>query len=225
MQQLRELQLASHQAIVQHGAGGKYRSAPQTVDARMYEQIVRAHNKLTKEMNAKEAHVTVLQEEISRCNDDLMAAHELLKQICMEFGTTKRIAQSAAAAVQFGVEPEEALKKVEKLTQRLATMEEAVQRKRAEFGSKVVRRVPVEWVGCATEVVLMGDWDGWTRGQELSAEDVTSDSVYARFEGALVLRPGRYRVKLLVDGEWRLAADWPTELDSSGNEVNVLTVV
>jgi hypothetical protein len=44
----------------------------------------------------------------------------------------------------------------------------------------------------------MGDWDGWTRGQELSAEDHTSDSVYARFEGAVTLRPGRYRVKLMV---------------------------
>lgn len=45
-------------------------------------------------------------------------------QICMEFGTTKRLSQSAAAAVQFGVEPEDALAKVEKLTARLATMEE-----------------------------------------------------------------------------------------------------
>lgn len=58
----------------------------------------------------------------------------------------------------------------------------------------------MEWVGCANEVVLMGDWDGWTRGQELSAEDVTSDSVYARFEGVLLLRPGRYHVKLMVRG-------------------------
>jgi hypothetical protein len=52
----------------------------------------------------------------------------------------------------------------------------------------------------ALQVVLMGDFDGWTRGQELSAEDVTSDSVYARFEGTLLLRPGRYLVKLLVGG-------------------------
>lgn len=27
-----------------------------------------------------------------------------------------------------------------------------------------------------------------------------------------------------VDGEWRLASDWPSELDEAGNEVNVLTV-
>jgi hypothetical protein len=46
----------------------------------------------------------------------------------------------------------------------------------------------------------MGDWDGWTRGVDLSAEDVTSDAVFARFEGVLSLRPGRYRVKLKASG-------------------------
>lgn len=47
----------------------------------------------------------------------------------------------------------------------------------------------------------MGDFDDWTRGQELSAEDASGgggDSVFARFEGRVLLRPGRYRVKLKV---------------------------
>lgn len=45
-----------------------------------------------------------------------------------------------------------------------------------------------------------------------------------RFEGTLLLRPGKYRVKFMVDDEWRLAADWPTEMDEEGNEVCLLTV-
>ena len=45
-----------------------------------------------------------------------------------------------------------------------------------------------------------------------------------RFEGTLLLRPGKYRVKFLVDNEWRLAADWPTERDADGNESCLLTV-
>jgi hypothetical protein len=53
-------------------------------------------------------------------------------QICMEFGTTRRVAQSAAAAVQFGVDPEEALSKVDKLTRRLAKMEEVSGRGRGK---------------------------------------------------------------------------------------------
>jgi hypothetical protein len=31
-------------------------------------------------------------------------------------------------------------------------------------------------------------------------------------------------VKLLVDNEWRLCQEWPTEDDGKGNTVNVLTV-
>lgn len=47
---------------------------------------------------------------------------------------------------------------------------------------------------------------------------------HCRFETTLMLRPGAYRVKFLVDDEWRHAGDWPTEVDSHGNVVNVLTV-
>ena len=57
---------------------------------------------------------------------------------------------------------------------------QAVLEQRAEFGKRVVRKVPVEWIGVASEVKVMGDFDGWTRGHELSAEDVASDSVYSR---------------------------------------------
>lgn len=60
---------------------------------------------------------------------------------------------------------------------------QAVLEQRAEFGKRVVRKVPVEWIGVASEVKVMGDFDGWTRGHELSAEDVASDSVYSRCVG------------------------------------------
>lgn len=35
---------------------------------------------------------------------------------------------------------------------------------------------------------------------------------------------GAYRVKFMVDGEWRLAPDWPTENNDIGETNNVLTV-
>jgi len=69
---------------------------------------------------------------------------------------------------------------------------------------------------------MMGDFDRWTRGIDLNPEDM--DSVYSRFEAKLSLKPGVYRVKLLVDGEWRLCDGWPKEDDGFGNEVSVLTV-
>lgn len=58
---------------------------------------------------------------------------------------------------------------------------QAVLEQRAEFGKRVVRKLPVEWIGVASEVKVMGDFDDWTRGHELSAEDVATDSVYSRW--------------------------------------------
>ncbi|KAF8072893.1 hypothetical protein HT031_000553 [Scenedesmus sp. PABB004] len=226
LEALQAASAVSRQALVAASAPASpyYANAPKTIDIRMYDQLVVAHNKLSKRLGESNAHIDVVEAQLARSNSDLMAAYELLKQVAMEFGTTSRLAASTAAAVQFGVDPQDALDKISKLQERLSTLEQAVLEQRQEFGLRVARQVPVEWIGVASEVRVMGDFDDWTRGHELSAEDVTSDSVYSRFEGTLTLRPGSYRVKFLVDNEWRLAADWPTEDDEEGNTVNVLTV-
>eukprot|EP00879_Flechtneria_rotunda_P008206 GHRR01008598.1.p1 GENE.GHRR01008598.1~~GHRR01008598.1.p1 ORF type:complete len:428 (+),score=162.07 GHRR01008598.1:363-1646(+) len=179
LQALQQAQQMSKQAL-QH-CSPYYVNAPKTIDVRMYDQMVVAHNKMSKKLAEANAHIAFQDEEINTCNEDLIAAYELLKQIAMEFGTTCRLAQGTAAAVQFGVDPQDALDKIGKLQDRLSTLEQAVLEQRQEFGLRVVRCVPVEWIGVANEVKVMGDFDGWTRGHELSAEDVTSDSVYSRW--------------------------------------------
>lgn len=81
----------------------------------------------------------------------------------------------------------------------------------------------VAWRG-ALQVRVMGSFDGWTLGMELSASDIETENVFNTFEGDLSLVPGTYRIKFLVDGEWRLARDWPTEQDDIGETVNVIVV-
>ncbi|KAG1334736.1 putative protein PTST, chloroplastic [Cocos nucifera] len=56
-------------------------------------------------------------------------------------------------------------------------------------------------------VQVMGSFDGWTQGEEMSPE-YSGD--YARFSTILKLRPGRYEIKFLVDGEWQLSPELPT---------------
>ncbi|URE15328.1 hypothetical protein MUK42_32107 [Musa troglodytarum] len=67
--------------------------------------------------------------------------------------------------------------------------------------------VTLFWVGMAESVQVMGSFDGWTQGEEMSPE-YTGD--YARFSATLKLRPGRYEIKFLVDGEWQLSPEFPT---------------
>eukprot|EP00850_Spirogloea_muscicola_P013288 SM000089S23844 [mRNA] locus=s89:322657:326938:- [translate_table: standard] len=73
--------------------------------------------------------------------------------------------------------------------------------------SMSVREVPLTWCGMAEDVKVMGSFDGWTHGEQMSPE---STGAYTKFTSTLRLRPGRYEIKFLVDGEWRIANEWPT---------------
>ncbi|KAG2655838.1 protein PTST, chloroplastic-like [Panicum virgatum] len=68
------------------------------------------------------------------------------------------------------------------------------------------REVSVYWVGMAENVQIMGSFDGWSQGETMSME-YSGD--YGRFSATLKLRPGRYEIKFLVDGEWRLSPEYP----------------
>lgn len=94
---------------------------------------------------------------------------------------------------------------------------------RAELGKSVVRAVPIVWSGLASEVRLMGEFDSWGEGFLLSSDSI-DDHIFKRFKADVPLLPGRYAVKFSVDGEWRLAADWPTEDTADGETNNILVV-
>jgi len=133
----------------------------------------------------------------------------------------------------------------EALARRLGALASGASSRRDAVSSGVARAIPVEWVGIASEVRVMGDFDGWTRGVALNASEDDGGgggssgggggsggggsgggggTTFCRFTGQLRLRPGEHRVKLLVDGEWRMFGGWPEADDGRGNAVNVLTV-
>ncbi|CAN6242983.1 unnamed protein product [Urochloa humidicola] len=68
------------------------------------------------------------------------------------------------------------------------------------------QEISVYWVGMAENVQIMGSFDGWSQGETMSME-YSGD--YGRFSATLKLRPGRYEIKFLVDGEWRLSPEYP----------------
>ncbi|XP_057481106.1 protein PTST, chloroplastic-like [Actinidia eriantha] len=69
------------------------------------------------------------------------------------------------------------------------------------------KEVPLFWFGMAESVQVMGTFDGWIQGEHLSPEYTGS---YTKFSMTLLLRPGRYEIKFLVDGEWHLSSEFPT---------------
>jgi hypothetical protein len=74
---------------------------------------------------------------------------------------------------------------------------QALQKEREALIKRVPRKVPITWVGAATEVKLVGTFDAWTRGVELSGPDSdgNADSVLRTFEATVSLLPVRAGVQ------------------------------
>lgn len=57
-------------------------------------------------------YISVLEDRLGSINADLEAAAVLFKKVNMEFSTIGRLAEGAAAAVQFGVDKQDSIAKV-----------------------------------------------------------------------------------------------------------------
>lgn len=66
------------------------------------------------------------------------------------------------------------------------------------------REVPLVWYGMAEDVKVMGSFDGWIHGEQMSPE---SSASFTKFSTIIKLHPGRYEIKFLVDGEWQLSPE------------------
>ncbi|CAI9110571.1 OLC1v1010623C1 [Oldenlandia corymbosa var. corymbosa] len=93
----------------------------------------------------------------------------------------------------------------------LFTRLEAAQEKLKELTKDIdavqSKEVSVFWYGMAESVQVMGSFDNWNQGEELSQEYT---GYQTQFSTTLMLRPGRYEIKFLVDGEWMLSPEYPT---------------
>ncbi|CAK9166523.1 unnamed protein product [Ilex paraguariensis] len=93
------------------------------------------------------------------------------------------------------------------LLSRLASVQEKLKEQIKDVDAARSKEVQLFWCGMAESVQVMGSFDGWSLGEHLSA-DYTG--YYTKFSTAIMLRPGRYQIKFLVDGEWRLSPELPT---------------
>ncbi|KAF4381960.1 hypothetical protein F8388_000654 [Cannabis sativa] len=92
------------------------------------------------------------------------------------------------------------------LLSRLEAVLEKLEEQVKDIGAAQSKEVPLFWYGMAESVQVMGSFDGWSQGEYLSSEYTGS---YTKFSTTLMLRPGKYEIKFLVDGEWKLSPEYP----------------
>ncbi|KDP33164.1 hypothetical protein JCGZ_13429 [Jatropha curcas] len=92
------------------------------------------------------------------------------------------------------------------LLSRLEGVHEKLKEQIKDVDAAQSREVHLFWCGMAEDVQVMGSFDGWSQGEHLSPE---YDGSFTKFTATLMLRPGRYEIKFLVDGEWQLSPEYP----------------
>ncbi|XP_021296427.1 protein PTST, chloroplastic [Herrania umbratica] len=93
------------------------------------------------------------------------------------------------------------------LHSRLEAVHEKLKEQIKDVDAAQSKEIPLFWCGMAESVQVMGSFDGWSQGEHLSPEYTGS---FTKFSTTLLLRPGRYEIKFVVDGEWLLSPEYPT---------------
>ncbi|BFG16600.1 hypothetical protein CerSpe_028750 [Prunus speciosa] len=102
----------------------------------------------------------------------------------------------------------EAQKTVEEKQKRINDARRALQ---------LLRTAYIVWPNSASEVLIAGSYDGWTTQRKMEKSSTGIFSLCLR------LYPGRYEIKFIVDGEWRIDPLRPI-VHNSGYENNVLII-
>ena len=193
---------------------------------RLYDQMLTLRTRLNERVAASNAFAKYLEKTLLTRDDDLKRANELLYGAAKESGELLRLIRDAQNdIVKSGDDATRRARgeqKLEKFVNRLQLVESTLTKNAKEIDSTVVRTVPLEYHGIASDVIMMGDFDGWTRGIQLYPSFVEGGS--STFTGEARLPPGTYLVKFKVDGEWRLAREWPSSGEGFDAN-NILTVM
>ncbi|QCD98471.1 protein PTST, chloroplastic isoform X2 [Vigna unguiculata] len=163
--------------------------------------------KLTKKLSEANQQNRFLKRQLNVKEDALVKFKSELGVMELEIQALARLAEEIA---QSGI-PEGSRKINGKyihshLVARLEAVHDQLKEQIKDVDAAQSKKVSVFWIGMAESVQVMGSFDGWSQGEHLSPE---YNGSYTKFSTTLLLRPGRYEIKFLVDGEWQLSPEFP----------------
>ncbi|VVB09273.1 unnamed protein product [Arabis nemorensis] len=196
-------------------------SRPLTSDELKALLIDNERSKLVNKLSEANQHNRFLKRQLKTQEDEIANIKSELAVMELEVQALVRLAEEIA---NLGI-PNGSRKISGKYIQsHLLSRLEAVQKKLKEQIKDVEaaqsKEVHVFWIGMAESVQVMGSFDGWSQHEDLSPEYTAS---FTKFSTTLILRPGRYEMKFLVDGEWQISPEFPTSGEGM-TQNNVLVV-
>ncbi|KAL1355126.1 hypothetical protein AAHE18_05G092000 [Arachis hypogaea] len=83
---------------------------------------------------------------------------------------------------------------------------------------QILKMICVVWHNPASQVYLVGSFDGWSTQRKMEKSNT------GMFSLNLQLYPGKYEIKFIVDGEWKVDPLRPIVVTNKGYENNLLEV-
>ncbi|KAJ0962644.1 hypothetical protein J5N97_027766 [Dioscorea zingiberensis] len=164
--------------------------------------------KLIRKLSEANRYNRFLKRQLQTNDTALVNIEEKLAALALELEALVALAEEVAnSGVQPGTRKINGKYIHSHLVSRLEAINERVKQGVTDADSVKVEEITLYWIGMAESVQVMGSFDGWSLGEEMSPE-YSGD--YARFSTTLKLRPGRYEIKFLIDGEWHLSPELPT---------------
>nr|GME08135.1 protein PTST, chloroplastic [Ipomoea batatas] len=164
--------------------------------------------KLLKKLSEANQHNRFLKRQLQSREDELVSFKSDLAVAELEIEALVSLAEEIAKAnIPEGTRKINGKYIQSHLLSRLQALKGKLKEQVKDVETAQPKEVPLFWMGVAESVQVMGSFDGWSLGEHLSPEYTGS---YTQFSTTLLLRPGRYEIKFLVNGEWQLSPEYPT---------------
>ncbi|CAK9217699.1 unnamed protein product [Sphagnum jensenii] len=178
-------------------------------------------SKLVRKLSEANQQIRQLKKEVQEKDDKMFRCRSELASMELELQVLVNIAQEIAKEGGKPGTPKINGRYIHShLAYRLEEMQKLIFARIKDVDMVRTREVDIAYYGMAEDVRVMGSFDGWTYGEQMSPE---STSMYTRFTSTIKLRPGRYEIKFLVDGEWQLSSELP--MSGEGVTMNNLLIV
>jgi hypothetical protein len=147
-------------------------------------------SKLVRKLSEANQQIRQLKKEVQEKDDKMFRCRSELASMELELQVLVNIAQEIAKEGGKPGTPKINGRYIHShLAYRLEEMQKLIFARIKDVDMVRTREVDIAYYGMAEDVRVMGSFDGWTYGEQMSPE---STSMYTRFTSTIKLRPGRW---------------------------------
>lgn len=199
-------------------------------ERRLREQLASVRSKMSDKLSHANRFRIVLEKKLEEVQKQSNLTYQQLLQVELNVQSVLQILAERRRRIHenFAEERTEEYEFIEAMSQSMGALEDDLRAVTGLVDENRFRNFPIVWCGLAQDVRVMGSFDMWTRGVHLSPYSGDGSDHFVsganEFRGELMLLPGTYEIKFLVDGQWRLAQVRPLQIRTQCTDSQIIAL-